>query len=157
MNINIVCAGKLKEKFFAGAAEEYIKRLSRFAKITVSEIPDEKVPPNASEKDIERIKNTEGEKMLDKIGGGYVFALCVEGKQLSSEDFSGKIAGIMMNTADITFLIGGSYGLSDKAKARADFKISFSKMTFPHQLMRVILLEQIYRGFKIINNESYHK
>lgn len=158
MNIHIICAGRLKEKFFSDAAGEYIKRLSKFAKVSVSEIPDEKIPSKASLGDMEKIKNTEGENILDKINpSAYVFALCIEGKQFSSEAFSKKLANIMMQSSNITFIIGGSLGLSDKVKARADFKISFSEMTFPHQLMRIILLEQIYRGFKIINNENYHK
>lgn len=158
MNIHIICVGRLKEKFFSDAAGEYIKRLSKFAKVSVSEIPDEKIPAKASLGDMEKIKNTEGENILDKINpSAYVFALCIEGKQFSSEAFSKKLANIMMQSSNITFIIGGSLGLSNKVKTRADFKISFSEMTFPHQLMRIILLEQIYRGFKIINNENYHK
>ncbi len=158
MNIRIICAGKLKEKFFADAAAEYIKRISRFAKVSVIEIPDEKIPAGFSAKEIESAKNSEGAGILAKIGGtGYVFALCIEGRQMTSEDFAGKLSEIMMTNSSVSFIIGGSAGLSDKVKARADYKISFSEMTFPHQLMRVILLEQIYRGFKIINNENYHK
>lgn len=158
MNIQIICAGRLKEKFFADAAGEYIKRLSRFAKVSVIEVHDEKIPPNAARGEIEKAKDTEAAAMLEKIDErGYIFALCVEGKQLSSEKFAEKIADVMMYKSNITFIIGGSAGLSDKVKAKADFKLSFSGMTFPHQLMRVILLEQVYRGFKIINNENYHK
>lgn len=158
MNIQIICAGKLKEKFFADAAGEYIKRLSRFAKVTVKEVPDEKIPPEASRGETEKAKDAEGAAMLARLGReDYVFALCVEGRQLSSEKFAAKLSDIMMLGSSITFIIGGSAGLSDKVKEKADFKISFSEMTFPHQLMRVILLEQIYRGFKIINNENYHK
>lgn len=157
MNIQLICVGKLKEKFFADAAAEYIKRLSRFAKISAVEIPDEKIPSGASLKEIERIKNTEGERILEKIRADRVFALCIEGRRFSSEAFAQRLADTMMNSGSAAFIIGGSLGLSDRVKERADLKISFSEMTFPHQLMRIILLEQIYRGFKIINNENYHK
>ncbi|MCH5184879.1 MAG: 23S rRNA (pseudouridine(1915)-N(3))-methyltransferase RlmH [Oscillospiraceae bacterium] len=158
MNIQIICVGKLKEKFFVDASAEYVKRLSKFAKVSIIEIPDEKIPDKLSERSAEKIKDAEGTDILAKINGSsYVFALCIEGSRMSSEDFSHKLSDIMMTNSSISFIIGGSIGLSDKVKSRADCRISFSEMTFPHMLMRIILLEQIYRGFKIMNNENYHK
>ena len=157
MNIDIIAVGKIKEKFFRDAIDEYTKRLSAFGKVTLTEIKDEKIPDNASEAVCEKIKETEGRKILSAIKDGAVVALCIEGKLISSED----IAGYMMKTANtssrITFIIGGSLGLWDEVKARADVKMSVGKITLPHQLMRVVLLEQVYRGFKINNNQSYHK
>lgn len=157
MNIDIIAVGKIKESFFRNAIDEYSKRMSAFAKLTITEIPDEKIPDNASEKECEKIKQTEGKKILSKIKPGAVAALCIEGKLFSSED----IADFMKKTANtssrITFIIGGSLGLSDEVKGRADIKLSVGRITLPHQLMRVVLLEQIYRGFKINSNQSYHK
>ncbi len=157
MNIDIIAVGKIKESFFRSAIDEYSKRMSAFAKLTITEIPDEKIPDNASEKECEKIKQTEGKKILSKIKPGAVAALCIEGKLFSSED----IADFMKQTANtssrITFIIGGSLGLSDEVKGRADIKLSVGRITLPHQLMRVVLLEQIYRGFKINSNQSYHK
>ena len=158
MNINIICVGKIKEKYFTAAIEEYSKRLSRFSRLNIIEVADEKIPDNASEKECEIIKNKEGAKILSKLGGNaYVIAMCIEGKEISSEGLAEKIAATAMTTSNITFIIGGSLGLSDEVKARANHKISFGRITLPHQLMRVVLLEQIYRAFKINNNESYHK
>lgn len=158
MNINIICIGKIKEKFFTDAIFEYSKRLSRFCKVNIEEIPDEKIPDSASEKEKEQIITREGEKILSKLkNGAYTIALCIEGKAFGSEELAKKIESIQLISSNITFIIGGSLGLSPAVKARADLKLSFGKMTFPHQLMRVVLLEQIYRSFKIINNESYHK
>lgn len=158
MNINIICVGKIKEKYFTAAIEEYSKRLSRFSRLNIIEVADEKIPDNASEKECEIIKNKEGAKILSKLGGNeYVIAMCIEGKEISSEGLAEKIAATAMTTSNITFIIGGSIGLSDEVKARANHKMSFGKITLPHQLMRVVLLEQVYRAFKINNNESYHK
>ena len=157
MNINIICVGKIKEKFFTAAIDEYLKRLSRFAKVTVTEVADEKIPDRASEKEMEAVKRREGEKILAKLGNEYVIALCIEGKEMSSEEIAHKIADISMTTGDIAFIIGGSLGLSDEVKSRAKLRLSFGRVTLPHQLMRVVLAEQIYRAFKINNNESYHK
>lgn len=158
MNIDIITVGKLKEKYLKDAVAEYGKRLSRFAVLNIIELPDEKIRDNASQKETEQIKNTEGKSILSKIKhDSFVISLCIEGKQLSSEKLSILIANTMLQSSNITFIIGGSLGLSDEVKQRSDYKLSFSEMTFPHQLMRVILLEQIYRSFKIINNESYHK
>ncbi len=153
MNINIITVGNIKEKFFTDACGEYSKRISRFGKLSIYEIKE--CRGNGNVQDIE----AEGEQILKKIpGGSYIVALCVEGKMLTSEGLAEimQTAGIN-GFGNITFIIGGSDGMSEKVKNAAHLRLSFSKMTFPHQLMRVFLLEQIYRGFKINNNESYHK
>ena len=157
MNIDILAVGKIKEKYFTQAVEEYQKRLSRFVKFTVTEIPDEKIPDNASEKQELQILEREGDKILSKIKEGFVVAMCVEGVQKESTEIADFLMKTSMSHSRITFIIGGSLGLSDKVKKRAGLKLSFGKVTLPHQLMRVVLAEQIYRGFKIINNETYHK
>lgn len=158
MNITVICVGKIKEKFFSDAVGEYLKRLSRFAKCEIVELRDEKIPDNASAKECEQILEKEGAAILAKIPkGSYVIPLCIEGEQLSSPAFADKIKYISMEASHITFIIGGSLGLWDEVKKAARFKLSFGKMTLPHQLMRVVLLEQIYRCFKILANESYHK
>ena len=159
MKIKIVCVGKLKEKYLADGISEYSKRIGRFAKVEITELADEKIPDNASDAVCEQIKNTEGDKILAKIGRDeYVVALCVEGKQLASEELASKISNVMLGGKNIiTFVIGGSLGLADRVKEKSDLRLSFSKMTFPHQLMRLILTEQIYRAFKINANEQYHK
>lgn len=158
MNINIICVGKIKEKYFTEAINEYTKRLSRFAKIHITELTDLKIPANASAKEENTIIEKEGSSIIAKISADdYVIAMCIEGKEFSSTDIAEKISDILMRTSSITFIIGGSLGLSDAVKKRADLKMSFGPVTYPHQLMRVILLEQIYRAFKIINNETYHK
>lgn len=157
MNIDIIAVGKIKEKFFTQAIDEYAKRLSRFVKFSIIEIPDEKIPDNASEKVNLQILEKEGEKILSKIKDGYVIALCIEGNQMPSTDFSNLIEKVSMSNSRITFIIGGSLGLSENVKKRADYKLSVGKITLPHQLMRVVLSEQIYRSYKIINNEAYHK
>lgn len=158
MNITIICVGKIKEKFFTDAIGEYLKRLSRFAKCEIIEIKDEKIPDNASQKECEQILEKEGASILAKIPkGSYVIPLCIEGEQLSSPAFADKIKYISMEASHITFIIGGSLGLWEDVKKAGSFRISFGKMTLPHQLMRVVLLEQIYRCFKILANESYHK
>lgn len=158
MNINIICVGKIKEKYFTAAIDEYSKRLSRFVKLNIIEVADEKIPDNASEKEMEQIKEKEGTKILSKLpSNSFVVTLCIEGKELASEDLAAKIADISMTSSNITFIIGGSLGLADTVKNKSQLRLSFGKMTLPHQLMRVVLLEQIYRAFKINNNESYHK
>ena len=158
MNISIICVGKVKEKYFTAAADEYKKRLSRFTKLEIIEVPDEKIPDNASEKEIENIKNKEGLAILSKLkNSGSVIALCIEGKALTSEQLAEQTERFLMNGSNLYFIIGGSLGLSDEVKKRADLKLSFGRMTLPHQLMRVVLIEQIYRAFKINHNESYHK
>lgn len=158
MNINIISVGKIKEKYFTAAIGEYSKRLSRFVKFSITEVPDEKIPDNASEKEMEQIKEKEGSKILAKLpSNSFIVTLCIEGKELSSEDLAKRIADISMTSSNITFIIGGSLGLADTVKNKSNLRLSFGRMTLPHQLMRVVLLEQIYRAFKINNNESYHK
>lgn len=159
MNIKITAVGKLKEKYLKEALEEYTKRLSRYTKITILELTDEKTPENASEKEEEIIKKTEGERILKSIeDGSYVIALDLKGKMLSSVEFSSIISDLgVQGKSNVNFIIGGSLGLSTEVLKRADYKLCFSKMTFPHQLFRVMLLEQIYRGFRIMKGEPYHK
>ena len=159
MNITVISVGKLKEKYLKQAIDEYSKRLTRYCKIDIIELPDEKTPDNASEKEELQIKDKEGQLILSKIKDNmFVVAMDLNAKQMTSEEFSKFIEtqGVMGNS-NITFVIGGSLGLSDNVKKRADMLLSFSDMTFPHQLMRIILLEQVYRAFKIANNENYHK
>ena len=152
MRVRVVAVGKLKEKFFADAVAEYVKRLGRFAKVECVQIADRRIPEHAS-------RAQEGGDILDKIGPQeYVVALCVEGEKLDSVAFSKKLSALTAaGKSSLTFVIGGSLGLSGAVKQRADLRLSFSDMTFPHQLMRVILLEQVYRAFKIAANETYHK
>jgi len=159
MNIDILAVGKIKEKYLNEGIGEYSKRLSRYCSLNIIEVDDEKAPENLSDKEMEMIKAKEGEKLMSKIpSGAFVVALAIEGKQLSSQALSEKISDIMVDgNSHIVFVIGGSLGLSGEILKRANLKLSFSKMTFPHQLMRMILLEQIYRSFRIMRNEPYHK
>jgi 23S rRNA (pseudouridine1915-N3)-methyltransferase len=159
MNISIISVGKLKEKYLKEAIDEYSKRLTRYCKLDIIEVPDEKTPDNSSEKEELLIKDKEGLNILRHIKDNmFVVTLDLKGKMLSSEELSHfiKQSGIKGNS-NLAFIIGGSLGLSKEVLKRANFSLCFSKMTFPHQLMRVILLEQIYRGFRIINGEPYHK
>ncbi len=147
--IKLICVGKVKENFYKEAIKEYIKRLSKYTKLNVIEIDDE---PNIN--GIEK----EGLNILKNINDkDYVITLEINGNMLTSEELSSKIDNILINNSNIDFVIGGSYGLSDKIKQRSNYKLSFSKQTFPHQLFRVMFLEQLYRAFKIKNNETYHK
>ena len=159
MKIRIICVGKIKEAFYRDAIAEYTKRISKFSKTEIVELPDEKTPDNASEAENRKILETEGERILNSIKPNeYVICLAVEGERLDSPSFSKKIDKIcLLGYNCIDFVIGGSLGLSDNVKKRGDFLLSFSDFTFPHQLMRVILAEQIYRAFKILANEPYHK
>lgn len=159
MNIDIIVIGDVKEKYLRDAIAEYEKRLKPYANLTTYELKEARLSANPSEKDIEQAIEIEGQEILGKINPrAYVCALCVEGKQLSSEDISARMDSITVDGYnDLVFIIGGSNGLSPEVKKRANLKLSFSKMTFPHQLMRVILLEQIYRGFRILRGEPYHK
>jgi len=159
MKITILCVGKVKEKFYRDAIEEFSKRLSRYCKLEIIEVADEKTQEEASETEIRIVKDKEGERLIKNIKeDAYVVCLCIDGKQLDSEELSEKIEQIgIQGKSHVYFIIGGSLGLADIVVKRADFKLSFSKMTFPHQLMRVILLEQIYRAYRIMNNEPYHK
>ncbi len=159
MKVTILCVGKVKEKFYRDGISEFTKRLSRYCKLEIIEVADEKTTEDASETEIRLIKEKEGERILKNIkDDAYVICLCIDGKQLSSEALSEKIEKLaVQGTSHICFVIGGSLGLADEVVKRADFKLSFSPMTFPHQLMRVILLEQIYRAYRIMNHEPYHK
>ena len=159
MNITIISVGKLKEKYLKLAIDEYTKRLGRYCKVDIIELPDEKTPDNASEKEELQIKDKEGELILSKIKDNmFVVAMDLNAKQMTSEEFSKFLdtQGVMGNS-NIAFVIGGSLGLSKNVIKRANHKICFSKMTFPHKLFRVMLLEQIYRAFRIMKNEPYHK
>ncbi len=150
--IKIICLGKIKEKYFVDAIDEYKKRISKFHPIEIIELEDVGI----TDKKVALKK--EEEKLLKVINDkDYIITLEIEGKELDSVSFAEKINDIFISNSNITFIIGGSYGLSDNIKALSNFKLSFSKMTFPHQLFRVILMEQIYRAFKINNNEEYHK
>ena len=158
LNIRIICVGKFKEKYWEAASAEYIKRLGAYCSLSVIEVKEEKLPAHASRADEENVIKKEGKSILGKIGDGdYVIALDIAGKELSSEQFASKIADISFGSSTIDFIIGGSLGLSDEVKARAGLKFSFGKITLPHQLARIVLLEQIYRAFKINAGETYHK
>lgn len=159
MQVEIICVGKLKEKYLKDACSEYIKRLSRFCTLSVTELKDEPVPEQASDAQTEQAIVREGERILQKISDrDFVVSLCVEGKSLSSESFAKELCQVFQKGASrLVFVIGGSCGLSENVKKRSNLRLSFSAMTFPHQLMRVILLEQLYRAYKINANESYHK
>lgn len=150
--IKILCVGKIKEKFFKDATSEYLKRISKYSKVEIIEVND--VDLNNKDLNLEKEKESLLKHINDK---DYIVTLEIEGKQMSSEEFSQTIDKTLINYPNITFIIGGSYGIHDDIKNKSNLKLSFSKMTFPHQLFRIILLEQIYRGFKIIKNESYHK
>ena len=159
MKITVIAVGKIKEKYFTDAIGEYAKRLGRYCKLEVIEVADERTPDGAGEALELQIKEREGERILQKLPeGAFVVALAIEGKMLDSVELAEQIE--QWNVSGIShmvFVIGGSLGLSKKVLKRADYLLSFSKMTFPHQLMRVILLEQVYRSFRIRNNEPYHK
>jgi len=159
MNINIICIGKLKEKYLKDAVSEYSKRLSRFCKLKITELPEALLSENYTDGEKEVALTKEGESIIAALkGADCVITLCVEGGQKTSEEFSDYISKNMISgKSNFAFIIGGSVGLSEEVKKLSHLRLSFSKMTFPHQLMRVILLEQIYRGFKILSNEKYHK
>lgn len=159
MKITIIGVGKIKEKYFTLAIEEYTKRLSRYCKLEIIEVSDEKTPDQASEAEENQIKKAEGDRILKYIkDGAYTIALAIEGSMLSSTELADRINQLGVSSCShIIFVIGGSLGLSNEVLGKADYKLSFSKMTFPHQMMRVILLEQIYRAYRINSNEPYHK
>jgi 23S rRNA (pseudouridine1915-N3)-methyltransferase len=159
MNITVISVGKLKEKYLKEAIQEYSTRLTKYCKLDIIEVPDEKAPENMSTAEEDIVKLKEGQNILKNIKDDtYVIALAIQGKQLSSEKFSELISDLgLRGKSNIAFVIGGSLGLSEEALKRADYHLSFSAMTFPHQLMRVILLEQVYRGFRITRGEPYHK
>ena len=159
MKITLITVGKIKEKYLKDAIDEYSKRLSRYCKLDIIELPDEKTPDNASEKEELAIKEKEGQAILNKIKDNmFVIAMDLGGKQLTSEEFASYIDNLgITGNSNIAFIIGGSLGISKSVLARSNYKLCFSKMTFPHQLFRVMLLEQIYRGFRIMKGEPYHK
>lgn len=159
MKITLITVGKIKEKYLKDGIAEYSKRLSRYCKLEIIEVADEKTPDQASETMEEQIRDKEGERILKYLKDDmYVITLEIDGKQLSSEELADKMAALgLQGKSHIAFVIGGSIGLGREVLKRADESLSFSKMTFPHQLMRVILLEQVYRGYRIINGEPYHK
>lgn len=158
-SISIICVGKLKEKFFSAAIDEYAKRLSRYCRFNIIELKDEPTPDSPTDKERAAVLDREGARILEKIpSSAHVTALCIEGKSCSSEEFAKSFEALALSgTSHRVFIIGGSMGLSTEVKKRADAKLSFSPMTFPHQLMRVVLCEQIYRAYTIINGEKYHK
>lgn len=159
MPVSIVCVGRLRERFYADAAEEYLKRLKRIMPVNVVEIPDEPEPVQPSDKLNEAVMRREGEKILARIGAqDYVIALCIEGKQCASPELAEKLQGLFtQGRSRVTFVIGGSLGLHPDVVRRADERMSMSRMTFPHQLARVMLLEQLFRAAKINAGERYHK
>ena len=158
IKVRIISVGNLKEKYLKDAQNEYLKRLSRFCKIEVLEIPEQNIPKNASQADIKNVLDKEASAIKNAIiKNSFVISLCIEGVLKSSEDFAKEIENILVNNSALTFIIGSSYGLSNEIKSLSDLKLSVSKMTYPHQLMRIILLEQFYRAFKINYNENYHK
>lgn len=158
LTIQIICVGKLKETYLKSAIDEYSKRLSRYCKLDILELPDEKIPDKLNSNLSDEIKSKECNNIIHHIKkDSYVIALDLRGKQFTSEDFSSEIEKISMTSSSITFIIGGSLGLTSELLNTCNEKICFSKMTFPHQLIRVFLLEQIFRAFKIANGETYHR
>lgn len=158
LNVNIICVGRLKESYLRGAIEEYSKRMRPLCKLNIIELPEERVGENPSPAEIKKAVDAESDRILQKLSkSDYVVAMCIEGKNISSEELSEKIEQIGQIAGTVDFIIGGSWGLSDALKARADFMLSMGKMTFPHQLFRVMLLEQIYRAFQISRGTKYHK
>lgn len=160
LRINIICIGKIKEKYFTDAIAEYAKRLSAFCKFNIIELAEERIKSNApNAAQIDEVLAAEGKRILQKISpSDYVAAMCIEGKQLSSEELAQTLSNVaVIGKSTVDFIIGGSYGLSGEVKNRADMRLSMSRMTFPHQMARVILSEQIYRAFEISSNGKYHK
>ena len=155
LSVNVVCIGKIKEAFYRDAIEEYAKRLSRFCRFSVIELAEKQLT-GKNDADISIVKKDEGKRIVQAVKG-YVIALDMRGEQLTSEQLSAKLSKLTDTTSTVTFVIGGSYGLSDCVLKKADYKLSFGKMTFPHQLMRVIAAEQIYRAFTIAEGSGYHK
>ena len=160
LTVNVICIGKLKEKYLRLACEEYQKRLSGFCKLNILELPEYKLPAEPSQSQIDKGISEEGKSILEKLrpGVSYQIPLCIEGKLLSSEQLAKRLSEIALNgKSEVNFIIGGSFGLSPEVKQKADLKLSMSPMTFPHQLARVMILEQIYRAFQINQNGKYHK
>lgn len=158
ISVNIICVGKLKESYLRDAIDEYSKRMRTLCRLSIIELPEERSSDDPSAAEIGRVISAESERIMQKLGkGDYVIAMCVEGRNISSEELSAKLEDISMRSSTVDLIIGGSWGLSDELKSRADFKLSMGKMTFPHQLCRVMLLEQVYRAFQISKGTKYHK
>lgn len=158
IGVHIICVGRLKESYLRDGCAEYIKRLSAFAKVNVVEIAEERCSDNPSESEIKNVIEKEGSRIISKIPkGSFVIPLCIEGREYSSPEFSAEIEKLSMSYSSLTFVIGGSFGLSDEVKNLGKMKLSFGKMTLPHQLARMVLLEQIYRAFSISSHSKYHK
>lgn len=158
LSVNIICVGKLKERYLRDAIDEYSKRMKPLCKLEIIELPEERVADNPSAAEIQRTITLESERITAKLNkSDYVIAMCVEGRNISSEELSSRLEDISMTHSTVDLIIGGSWGLSEELKARSDFKLSMGKMTFPHQLCRVMLLEQIYRAFQISKGTKYHK
>ena len=158
LNIKIVCVGKLKERYWSDACAEYLKRLSAYCRASIVEVKEEKLPSNSSTADERKVIEAEGRNILDKVSkGDYVIALDVKGEGKSSEEIAAILSDISFTHPSVAVIIGGSLGLSREVKQRADARISFGRITLPHQLARVVALEQVYRGFKINSGETYHK
>jgi len=159
LKITMICVGKIKEKFYRDAVSEYEKRLGRYCRLEILEVADERTPDGAGASIEEQIKEKEGRRILEKIReDAFVCTLEIKGKRFSSEEFARWMEGLTVNgTSHITFVIGGSLGLHESVRKRSNMALSFSDMTFPHQLMRVILVEQVYRAFRIVHGEPYHK
>ena len=159
LTVNILCVGSLKETYWREACAEYAKRLAAFCKFNIVEVPESRLPKSGSDADIARVIDSEGERLLDKCApGSFVVAMCIEGRELPSPALAQKLTQLAVDgKSRVNFIIGGSYGLSDAVKARADLRLSMSPMTFPHQLARVMLCEQIYRAFSINADTKYHK
>lgn len=159
LKVNILAVGKIKEKYLQMGIDEFIKRLTPYAKVNIIEVDDERIPSNPSAADIEIVKKKEAEKILKRLSeSSYKVVLAIQGKLLSSEAFADQIENIMIQGhSEVTFIIGGAVGLHDSILKKANLKLSFSKMTFTHQMIRMILLEQVYRGFRIMRGEPYHK
>lgn len=159
MDVKLICVGRLKEQFYVDALEEFKKRISRYANVEIIEVADESAPEKLSEAQKSMVKSGEGKRILKRVSqSDMLIALSLDGKELTSEQIAQHMVGWMLSgRSSLCFVIGGSLGLSDEVLGKADFKLCFGKPTFSHQLFRVMLLEQIYRVFKIINNEPYHK
>lgn len=159
LNITLICVGKLKEQYLRDACDEYKKRLSTLCKLNIVELTPERLSDNPSQKEIENALINEGKRIIEKIpNGSRIYTMCIEGKQLSSEELSAKLdADAVSGISNVAFIIGGSFGLSGEVKAKSNVRLSMSKMTFPHQLARVMLLEQLYRATQISIGTKYHK
>ena len=158
INVTVLAVGKLKESYLRDGCGEYVKRLGAYSKVNVVEINEEKCSDNPSDSEIQNVIRKEGERIIKKIPkGAVVIPLCIEGREYDSREFSALIENISLSSSHICFVIGGSFGLDDEVKALGKVKLSFGKMTLPHQLARMVLLEQVYRAFSISNNSKYHK